>query len=100
MPRIGLLKPMITEKTMRLAQAGQFTFLVDKSMTKPSIAKQVSQQFKVDVVAVTTGKVSGQDRRTGKRRLLSRINSGKKATLTLKPGQMIEFFKIPEKKSK
>lgn len=100
MPRLTLLKPLITEKTMRLAQGGQFTFLMDKAVTKPAIAQAVEEQFKVNVLRVTTSKTKAKDRRTGKRRLSSPGRSHKKAVLTLKPGQMIEFFKLPEKKKK
>ena len=60
-----LLKPLITEKTMRLAQAGQFTFSVRKGATKPAIARAAEEQFKVNVTRVTTSKTKGKARRTG-----------------------------------
>ena len=100
MPRLTLLKPLITEKTMRLAQAGQFTFLVNKEVTKPAVAQAVEEQFKVNAIKVTTSGVKGKTRRTGKRRLASKTAGSKKAVITLKPGQMIEYFKLPEKKKK
>lgn len=95
-----LLKPLITEKTMRLAQAGQFSFLVAKNVTKPAVAQAVEAQFKVNVLRVTTSKTKAKDRRTGKRRIFSPGQAHKKAMVTLKAGQMIEFFKLPEKKEK
>lgn len=95
-----LLKPLITEKTMRLAQAGQFSFLVAKNVTKPAVAQAVEEQFKVNAIRVTTSSVKGKTRRTGKRRLASKTAGSKKAIITLKSGQMIEFFKLPEKKEK
>ena len=100
MPQLTLLKPLLTEKTMRLAQAGQFSFLVAKSVTKPAVAQAVEEQFKVNVLRVSTSKIREKDRRTGKRRLFSPGRSHKKAMVTLKTGQMIEFFKLPEKKKK
>ncbi len=100
MSQLTLLKPLISEKTMRLAQAGQFSFLVAKEATKPAIARAVEEQFKVKVIKVTTSGIKGKTRRTGKRRLTSRGQDQKKAMLTLKAGQMIEFFKLPEKKEK
>lgn len=72
-----LLKPLLSEKTMRLAQEGQFTFSVIKSATKSAIARAVESQFKVNAVKVTTSK--------------------NKAVVTLKPGQTIEFFQLPKK---
>jgi len=85
---------------MRLAQAGQFTFLVENSATKPAIAQGVDEQFKVNAIKVTTSSVKGKTRRTGKRRLISKTTGSKKAVITLKSGQMIEYFKLPEKKEK
>lgn len=100
MPKLTLLKPLITEKTMRLAQAGQFSFLVARETTKPAVALAVEEQFKVNVVKVTTSGVKGKTKKTGKRRLTSKTPERKKAMVTLKPGQMIEYFKLPEKKGK
>lgn len=100
MSKITLLKPLLTEKTMRLAQAGQFTFLVDRSASKPAIARAVADQFKVTVLKVTSAADPGKVRKTGKRRLKSVITAGKKAAVTLKAGQTIEFFKMPEEKTK
>ena len=100
MPHLTLLKPLITEKTMRLSQAGQFTFMVAAAATKPAIAQVVESQFKVNVLRVTTAKIRGKDHRTGKRRIFSQGQNHKKAVVTLKAGQMIEFFKLPETKEK
>ena len=85
---------------MRLAQAGQFTFLVDKAVTKPAAAQAVEEQFKVNVIGVTTSKLKAKNRRTGKRRIFSQGQGHKKAVVSLKAGQMIEYFKLPEKKEK
>ena len=96
--RLTLLKPLLTEKTMRLAQGGQFSFVVTKTATKPAIATAVEAQFKVNVIRVTTSGIKAKARRTGKRRLTSQGHDQKKAMVMLKAGQMIEYFKLPEKK--
>lgn len=98
MSKLTLLKPLITEKSLRLSQAGQFSFAVAREATKPAIAQAVAEQFKVNVLRVTTSKLPGKDRRTGKRRLSSQGQDQKKAIVTLKAGQTIEYFKLPEKK--
>ncbi len=99
MPRITLLKPLLTEKTMLLAQKqGQFTFVVEPTATKDAIAKTVADQFKVNVLKVTTSVIKAKTKRTGKRRLPKLGEDAKKAMVTLKAGQMIEFFKLPEEK--
>ncbi|MBU2051692.1 50S ribosomal protein L23, partial [Patescibacteria group bacterium] len=77
---------------------GQFSFLVARNVTKPAVAQAVEEQFKVNAIRVTISSVKGKTRRTGKRRLTSRGQNQKKAILTLKAGQTIEYFKIPEPK--
>ena len=83
---------------MRLAQAGQFSFLTAQAAAKPAIAQAVEAQFKVNVLKVTTSGVKAKIKRTGKRRLMAKTPARKKAVLTLKAGQTIEYFKIPEPK--
>ena len=38
---IIIRRPIITEKSMRLAQSNLYTFEVDKNATKPMVAKRV-----------------------------------------------------------
>jgi large subunit ribosomal protein L23 len=98
MPQITL-KPVLTEKTMRLAQKGQYTFKVGKTAAKPAIARAVEQAHKVKVVRVTAVRLKSQSRRTGKRRLQVWLEGGKKAVVTLQPGQTIAAFS-PKKDKK
>jgi len=100
MTNLDLLKPVITEKSMRLAQSGQFTFNVSLSASKASIAASVEDIFKVQVLDVNIIKLKAKKRRSGKRRLLSFSPSRKKAIVTLKSGQSIEYFELPKEKSK
>lgn len=90
-----LLKPVITEKSMFLAQSGWFTFLVGEAATKSEIAKRVIQEFNVHVIKVHTVMKKGKTKRTGKRRLISR-KSGlvKKALVKLKQNEKIDLFDI------
>jgi large subunit ribosomal protein L23 len=76
-------KPIITEKTMRLAQAGWFTFAVGARAKKNQIKTVVERLFKVKVLAVRT----------------SRWPKGKKALVKLAPGQTIDLF-VQEKDEK
>lgn len=85
---------------MLLAQKGQFTFAVEPQATKQAIAQAVETQFKVNVIGVTTGAIHGKTKRTGRKRLVVSVPNGKKAVVTLKAGQMIEYFKLPEQKNK
>lgn len=95
-----LIRPVITEKAMLLAQAGQFTFFVTKDATKGAIKNQIEKHFKVDVLKVRILTKTGKTKRTGKKRLPSQTQSFKKALVTLKPGQTIDYFKLPDDKAK
>ena len=94
------LKPIITEKTMRLAKMGQFSFAIDGGMTKPQIAAAVDELFKVNTVRVNIVNLPGKTRRTGTRRLPTLGQKRFKAVVTLKPGQKIEYFESKEEKKK
>ncbi|HKZ35352.1 MAG TPA: 50S ribosomal protein L23 [Patescibacteria group bacterium] len=97
---MAYLKPIITEKTIRLAHAGQFSFTVDGKMTKPQIAAAVDELFKVNTVRVNIVNLPGKTRRTGTRRLPTLGQKRFKAVVTLKPGQKIEYFESKEEKKK
>ncbi len=96
---MALLKPVITEKTMRLANAGQFTFAVTGQVIKSQVAAKVRDMFKVDVVRVNMINLPAKPRRTGTRRLTTPGSKRFKAIVTLKPGQTIAYFE-PEKPKK
>lgn len=100
MPITDLFKPLITEKAMKLAQSGQFSFYVHQSATKTGLAKAVRDLFKVDVTRVSIINLPSKTRRTGKKRLTAATGFRKKAVITLKPGQTIDYFQLPEEKNK
>jgi large subunit ribosomal protein L23 len=89
-----LIKPIITEKSMRDAAAGRFTFAVAKTANKRTIASQVSEQFGVSVVKVTTNLVKGRRGRVGKRRQRVSLPPWKKAVVQLKKGETIALFDV------
>ena len=86
-----IIKPIITEASMDLAQNKKYVFKVLKDATKAEIATAVEEAFKVEVADVNTVNVKRKPKRRG-------VMSGytaewKKAivTLTEKSGT-IEFF--------
>ena len=93
-----LIRPFITEKSMREAGMGKFTFIVATTATKYQIADVVEQQFKVDVLKVQTITTKGRTQRVGKRRTEQTMAAFKKAIVTLKKGQKIDMFEVPEEK--
>ncbi len=91
---IILQKPILTEKSLRLAQKGCYTFATDKNATKHAIAQAVHDQFQVDVVRVHTLTMKGKTRRVGRLRKEVKGSEWKKAVIQLKPEQKIALFDV------
>ncbi len=89
-----LIKPVITEKSLKKAGAGWYTFIVAHDSTKPQIAQAVSQQFGVVVTSVRTMNKKGMTKRTGKKRIEMVLSPMKKALVQLKDKQKIDLFEV------
>ena len=89
-PRDILLKPVISEKSYRLADDGKYTFLVAPHANKTQIRQAVEDVFTVRVTGVNTSNRPGKRRRTrfgwGKR------PDTKRAIVTLADGDRIDLF--------
>jgi len=85
-----LRRPLITEKNATLQAQNKYAFEVAKEANKPQVKQAVEKAFKVKVTTVNTIMVPGKSRRVGRRVVLTQ--SWKKAVVTLKPGDKIEFF--------
>ncbi len=85
-----ILAPQITEKATYIADKHQqITFKVRTDATKPEIKAAVELVFKVEVEKVAVINVGGKTKRAGKR--VGQRNDWKKAYVSLKPGQEINF---------
>lgn len=85
-----ILAPQITEKATYVADKyQQIAFKVRTDATKPEIKAAVELVFKVEVEAVTVANVKGKEKRAG--RVMGRRKDWKKAYVSLKPGQEINF---------
>ena len=85
-------RPILSEKSTQRAETNnQVAFEVMASATKPQIRAAVESFFKVKVKAVNTVVVPGKTYRTRSGEKKAAI--WKKAVVTLKPGEKIEFFK-------
>ncbi len=92
---IILRKPIISEKSMKLAKTGLYTFLVDKNTTKPNIAKIVADKFKVDVLSVRIVNIKGEVKMQRRVRKSYQTSGKKKALVQVKKGQTIPVFETP-----
>ena len=85
-----LLAPVISEKGTFIADKyEQVVFRVSQDATKPEVKAAVELMFKVDVESVQIANVKGKEKRFGAHR--GRRGNWKKAYVSLKPGQEINF---------
>ena len=86
-----LRRPLITEKsTVEKDKGNKLVFEVDQRANKIEIKQAVEQMFKVNVLDVTTMTMRGKKKRVG--RFFTKRPDWKKAMVTIKPGQRVEFF--------
>lgn len=90
-------RPIISEKSMKLAKMGLYTFLVDKFARKPLIAKNIEEKFDVKVVEVKTANFKDEVKSQRQRRGSFTIPGYKKALVRLKKGQKITLFEAEAK---
>lgn len=84
-------KPLITEKTHQIREkSNQVVFVIDPMANKIMVKECVEKVFKVSVLKVTIVNVKSKKKRLG--RHVGRSSSWKKAFLTLKEGDQIEYF--------
>lgn len=90
-PELILKRPiLLTEKADRLRQSGRYVFEVARDANKIQIRDAVQKLFKVTVSDVHTMIFRGKDRRMG--RGYAKLQNWKKAIVTLKSGDTIQFF--------
>ena len=90
-----LLAPVVSEKSTFIGEKNnQYAFRVTSDATKPEIKAAVELMFstkdrKIDVLSVQVAVVKGKEKRFG--RFMGRRNNWKKAYVSLKAGQEINF---------
>lgn len=90
-PRKIILKPMITEKSSRMKEnTNTVAFKVHQRANRIEIKQAVQKIFDVRVESVRTMVVRGKAKRMG--RFEGKRPDWKKALVTLKEGETIDFF--------
>lgn len=90
-----LIKPLLSEKFTKIHEKqGKYQFMVDKDANKIEIAKAVGNMYGVTVSAVNTivEPRKQKNRSTKKGMVEGRTRLVKKAIVTLKQGEVIDFF--------
>jgi len=90
-----LIKPIVTEKMTAQGEAlNSYGFIVDPRANKLQVKKAVEDLYGVTVASVNTLRYSGKvtSRFTKAGYIKGRKNAFKKAILTLKEGDKIDFY--------
>lgn len=88
-----IIRPIITEKSMGMAEEKKYTFVVARTANKIEIKKAAEQVFGVQVEKVYTMNYRGKEKRMG--RNVGRTAAYKKAIIQLKDtSKDIEFFGV------
>jgi len=90
-----LKKPIITEKMTKAGEKlGMYGFIVDKNANKIQIKKEIEKMYSVTVQNVNTmnyyGKLKSRGTKTGF--ITGSAGTFKKAVVTLKKGETIDFY--------
>jgi len=81
---------VLTEKSNLLRGENKVIFEVSRTANKIQIRQAVEKLFNVKVTSVNTLVMRGKDRKMGREK--SKMQNWKKAMVTLKEGQNIDFF--------
>ena len=88
-----ILAPVVTEKSTLVAEKNnQVAFRVVADATKPEIKAAVELLFKVEVDSVQVANRKGKEKRFG--RFMGRRRNERKAYVSLKAGQEIDFTEV------
>ena len=90
-----LKKPILTEKASALTEKlNRFSFKVDHRANKLQIKSAIEQMYGVSIVAINTMVVSGKskNRHTKAGFVTGRTPKYKKAIVTMKEGEVIDFY--------
>ncbi|GAB3827227.1 50S ribosomal protein L23 [Pontibacter rugosus] len=89
-----LRRPIITEKYAALNEVGKYAFEVEKAANKVEIKKAVEKMYGVTVAKVATIRALGKKKTkyTKSGAVTGRTSLIKKAIVTLKEGEVIDFY--------
>lgn len=85
-----VIRPIVTEKTVKQGEENKYTFEVLKDANKIEIKKAIEEIFNVKVTTVNTINTHTKQKRMG--RYVGTTKAIKKAIVTLKDGDKIDLF--------
>ncbi|MCD7901459.1 MAG: 50S ribosomal protein L23 [Bacteroides sp.] len=90
-----IIKPLVTEKMSAITdKLNRFGFIVRPDANKLEIKREIEALYNVTVVSVNTARYSGKNKTRYTRAgiINGRTNAYKKAIVTLKEGDTIDFY--------
>lgn len=87
-----IIKPQITEKSMRRLADNQYTFQVHRDATKKDIRRAVEELFDVEVYQVKVINRRGRKKRRGPSRQERTSPARRFAVVTINPQDKIDLF--------
>jgi large subunit ribosomal protein L23 len=91
-----MIKPVFTEKSLKMAKTGKYSFWVGPGMNKTGIKSEIAKDFGVHITSIKTITGHGEARRNAKGQQFS-TKGTKKAIVTLKEGEKLEVFEESKK---
>ena len=89
-----LLSPVVTEKSTKSQESRKYTFLVNLNANKIEIGKAVEKFYGAKVQDINIIPVGKKVRLVGRGREITKRHNAKKAIVTLKPKQTLDFNKV------
>jgi large subunit ribosomal protein L23 len=90
-PSQVIIRPVVSEKSFVLAEAGKYTFRVHEKAHKTQIRQAIEELFDVKVLAVRTASVKSKPKRRGQ--TAGRTRRWKKAIVQVREGDTIPIFR-------
>ena len=91
-----IIKPLVTEKMTSLSEKenNKFGFIVNPKANKIELKKEIEEKYNVNVVSINTMRYAGKSKQRYTRAgvIKGRTDAFKKAIVTLKEGETIDFF--------
>ena len=87
-----IIKPIVSEKSYSLLDAGSYTFVVHADANKIEIRQAVEAAFNVRVVKVNTLNRKGKTKMNRRTRTIGTRPDTKRAIVTLAAGDTIDLF--------
>ncbi len=91
-----IIKPLITEKMTTISEKfnNRYGFVVKKNATKMQVKQAVEELYDIEIIDINTMIYAGKRKMRGTKRgyIEGKTKAFKKAIVTLKEGQIIDFY--------